>query len=320
MSNLFLRIGRFIFRKLGLSESALFRNEKHTDTLSLNEGNDFIRKIIIKGDAAMISRFGAVESNCWINYEQINSYKEGSLLAALKGMRREWDAGRIEALSNNAGFFPLDDESLNKYAECSFESIRNIDAVGIWEFVPGESYFIKKLCPHAAKLSPLSLEPYFFEDPWSASLAGKKVLVIHPFAASIEQQYQKRELLFQHKEMLPAFELRTVKAVQSIAGNKTSFSSWFEALDFMKQQIDNCDFDIALIGAGSYGLPLASYVKQKGKIAVHMGGSLQILFGIKGRRWDDHEVISKLYNEHWIRPSEEETVAGASKVEGGCYW
>jgi hypothetical protein len=53
---------------------------------------------------------------------------------------------------------------------------------------------------------------------------------------------------------------------------------------------------------------------------VHIGGSLQILFGIKGKRWDEHETISKMYNEHWVRPSAEEIVPDANKVEDGCYW
>ena len=84
--------------------------------------------------------------------------------------------------------------------------------------------------------------------------------------------------------------------------------------------IDDVDFDIAIIGAGAYGLPLCSYVKLKGKKAIHMGGATQILFGIKGMRWDSHEYISKLYNENWIRANSEETPINSNKVEGGSYW
>jgi hypothetical protein len=57
-----------------------------------------------------------------------------------------------------------------------------------------------------------------------------------------------------------------------------------------------------------------------GKIGIHLGGPLQILFGIKGRRWDAHDVISKMYNEHWVRPSKSETPENNFAVEGGCYW
>ena len=51
-----------------------------------------------------------------------------------------------------------------------------------------------------------------------------------------------------------------------------------------------------------------------------MGGPTQILFGIKGKRWDDHPVISKFYNEYWVIPNSIEKPQGANKVENGCYW
>ena len=52
-------------------------------------------------------------------------------------------------------------------------------------------------------------------------LRGKKVLVIHPFAETIQHQYeQKRTLLFKNPDVLPEFQLETIKAVQSLGGQK----------------------------------------------------------------------------------------------------
>jgi hypothetical protein len=90
------------------------------------------------------------------------------------------------------------------------------------------------------------LNPYFSRIPWTKSLTDKRVLVIHPFTQSIEAQYRKRELLFKD-DLLPAFELKTIKAVQSIAGEKTRFNDWFEALDSMKEKMDSTDYDVALM-------------------------------------------------------------------------
>ena len=59
-------------------------------------------------------------------------------------------------------------------------------------------------------------------------------------------------------------------------------------------------------------------VKRMGKMVVHMGGSVQTLFGIKNGR--KSKYFSKLYNEYWVYPSKEETPPGFMKVEGGCYW
>ena len=88
----------------------------------------------------------------------------------------------------------------------------------------------------------------------------------------------------------------------------------------MKEEINSKDFDIALIAAGAYGLPLAAHVKSIGKQAIHIGGSLQILFGIKGNRWDSMPGINKFYNEYWTRPSPDETPKEFSGVEGSTYW
>ena len=65
---------------------------------------------------------------------------------------------------------------------------------------------------------------------------------------------------------------------------------------------------------------LAARIKEAGRQAVHMGGATQLLFGIKGKRWDVHPVISGLYNDYWVRPDESERPKGAESVEDGCYW
>jgi len=103
-------------------------------------------------------------------------------------------------------------------------------------------------------------------------------------AESIKKQYaEKRSLLFASPDVLPEFRLETLKAVQSIAGSKVAFDTWFDAYDDMCGEIEKIDFDVCLVGAGAYGLPLASFAKRLGKKAIHMGGITQILFGIKRR-------------------------------------
>ena len=122
------------------------------------------------------------------------------------------------------------------------------------------------------------------------------------------------------KNILPEFELKTLKAVQTVAGQISEFSTWFDALEFMVNGALKIDFDVAIIGCGVYSFPLAAKLRAKGKQVVQMGGATQILFGIKGKRWDTHPLISKLYNKHWVRPLPEETPEKNAIVEGGCYW
>jgi len=103
----------------------------------------------------------------------------------------------------------------------------------------------------------------------------------------------------------------------------------------MEDEIEKIDFDVCLIGCGAYGLPLAAHVKRLGKQAIHLGGGLQLLFGIKGKRWDNPDYgkkefsnfpglmqysYSSLYNEDWIKPLPEDTPASAKKIDNATYW
>lgn len=226
--------------------------------------------------------------------------------------------GTLHALSNNAGFFPHTPAAGRGFVERMLADLREVDVLGTW--CKQEVCFADQLAP-AARVRFRDLEPYMHAQPWSWWLAGKRVLVVHPFTDTIASQYAKRERLFDDPHVLPEFELLLVRAVQSIAGNRTDFATWFDALAHMEAQITKLDFDVALIGCGAYGLPLAAHVKRLGRKAVHLGGQTQLLFGIKGKRWETgHEQIRSLFNSHWVYPSETERPAGLARVEGGAYW
>ena len=278
--------------------------------LSAEEGNDRITELIRSKKPFMVARLGGNEIRVLADviYE-----REGGKLGGLSKRSRF-------KLVNQAGFFPDDKEKIFRFADEYIEAAKQVDMLGVWNmFMQGE--ITERYLPDADYCELRGLEPYYYENPWSKALEGKKVLVIHPFAETIVAQYGKRDKLFANKSVLPKFELQTVKAIQTIAGTKdTRFKDWFEALEYMYDEAMKKDFDIALIGCGAYGFPLAAKIKKAGKQAVHIGGSLQVLFGIKGKRWDNHEIIGKMYNEAWVRPGEKEKVSGSAVVENSCYW
>lgn len=286
-------------------------------------GNQLIAEYIKSNKPFMTTRFGHTELTCLRNYFEMQELKDVShvikIWNRIKGKSYAWDEHVANAMHRYSGFFPSTPENLQKFCEIYISKMGLIDLMAVW-FIYYEDVICHQYCSNASLIRLESIEPYYYVNPWSQYLAGKKVLVVHPFEQSIKHQFAKRELLFENKNILPPFELKTIKAVQTVAYNDTAFSDWFEALESMKNQMKQTDFDIALIGAGAYGLPLAAYAKELGKQAIHFGGSLQILFGIKGARWDDMPSINKFYNEHWIRPLKEETPDGFKKVEDGCYW
>ncbi|HEX7490073.1 MAG TPA: hypothetical protein VF337_00025 [Candidatus Limnocylindrales bacterium] len=294
-----------------LSRARARPTDYHKAILTQTQGNSLICDALIAGRPYLAGRAGTVELDCITHYVK---FRRGSASG------KDYPESIVSMMGNNAGFFPAADDTLDRFSEEYLAAVRQVDAIAVW-FNKGESDLAREFCPGADLIALRSLEPYYHQDPWSVELAGKRVLVIHPFADSISENYQqRRRLLFEDPRVLPEFELHVLKAVQSIAGEPTEFASWFHALDHMKAGMEAVDFDVCIVGAGAYGLPLAAHAKKLGKVAIHLGGATQILFGIRGGRWDNHEVISKLINEHWTRPRASETPRRPDKVEDGAYW
>ena len=314
-----LKIVRKIYSILSPDSKEPMRNWKMFSNKQY--ANELIYETLMADAPCMIARFGSTEMLNLVNYIGVKHKSRFKNYGSyIKGQTPPWwwEKSSIEQLKNWSGFFPATVPAVERFCEEMLHDVGQVDILGAW--LMNERYFEVDL-QYAKRVVLEDMEPFFAPNPWTRALEGKKVLVVHPFAETIEQQYKKRELLFDNN-LLPAFQLKTVKAVQSIAGAKTEFNDWFEALESMKKQIDAVDYDICIIGAGAYGFPLAAHVKRKGKKAIHMAGVTQLLFGIKGKRWEKFIVwpYMNLFNEHWVRPGENEKPSGAPKVEGACYW
>ena len=277
--------------------------------LDIDDGEVVIKNIILQGKPCMVGRIGSVEM------QAINAVT--SVECRLK---KSINPIYIDTIYNNAGFFPKSENALNSFTKLYRESCAELDVAALL-MNRDEDYFYHRYGKNIRYLTLNAIEPYYSKYPWTIALKDKKVLVIHPFSKTIQHQYEnKRCDLFDNNDILPDFQLQTLKSVQTIGDNTEGFESWFDAFQFMKNKVNNLDFEVAILGCGAYAFPLAAYIKKIGKQAVIMGGATQLLFGIKGKRWDHHRVIAHLYNEHWVRPLEEERPAGASSVENGCYW
>lgn len=324
-----IRILKHTYRKL--SGKRFLNPECDCDRQS---SNDKIYDLLASGRPCMIARFGTTEINCVNNYLCIHSdrsfYKKCIDYITDYTHTPWWNVDHFRYMNLWSGIFPEGEETAEHFSERYLRDITEIDLLGSHQYY-------EKFMPLRTSVEKVQLEmlyPFKVERPWTRILKGKKVLVIHPFEKTIRQQYAQRALLFENQEVLPEFELITLKAVQTIAGNKSQYKDWFEALASMEKQIDAIDFDIALIGCGAYGLPLAAHIKRQGKQAVHLAGGLQLLFGIKGKRWTEEHLgtfeyrpgivldwdYRSLFNEFWCFPLDSDTPQGAAIVEGGCYW
>lgn len=211
-----------------------------------------------------------------------------------------WTRVRFRELLTQSGFFPVQRETVNQFVEIMRDSLHDIDLFGSW--VPGESLFADDL--RRAKICPAPMDPFSNpRNPWTASLEGQRVLVVHPFSETIETQYERsRDKLFPGSNLLPEFTLDVVRAPLTLNGPTAEVQDWFEALDNLSAEVEGKKFDVAILGCGAYGFPLASRIKRNGGKVINLGGTTQLLFGIKGWRWDHNGFGDRWYNDLWIRP------------------
>jgi hypothetical protein len=215
-----------------------------------------------------------------------------------------------------AGYFPITDLSIDVLASSYLKAIEDIDMHAVWT-------------PHDAVLKPNSLkscrlidiDPFFTKRKWTQSLVGLKVCVVSPFVDSMKEQYKRREVLFKD-EVLPDFQLFFSRAPMTHCESDVDGQDWFENKRKLVESVAAHRPDIVIIGAGAYGLPVAADLKQLGISSVVMGGSTQLLFGLRGTRWENDRQYARLMTDAWVRPAKTERPDGFGdfEIKGGAYW
>lgn len=162
---------------------------------------------------------------------------------------------------------------------------------------------------------------------WPKHLNGKRILLISPFKDSIERQFPSLKKIWGEHLDLTNLELAgVIRAPHYAHLEEPSTANWFIALGYLWGQTLAYQYDVLIIGAGAWGLPLANMAKRAGRIGIHMGGETQLLFGIKGRRWvDPNGTPPDFVNKHWIYPLESDTPKDFSKASrhfktDNLYW
>ncbi len=227
----------------------------------------------------------------------------------------------LKRLRSNAGVFPATMEQFQLFFERYKDGLESVDLLALINDSIQRKIISDNPSDRRILCAVSSLESYLHPYPWSQHLAGRRVLVVHPFAESIQSQYDNhRKALFTNPSVLPEFELKTLMPPQTVSTNDCGFKSWSGALADLEKKVAAEEFDVALIGCGAYGFPLGAYVKSLGKVAIHLGGAAQLLFGISGKRWSEWPVFRSVMTDAWRPPLESERPPGWEKIEGGCYW
>lgn len=274
-------------------------------------GNRRLYEAVLSTKPLAIGKLGSVELCA------IRSY----LRCHMHSQYAELTAAHRKALFINAGVFPDNCDTLEKYTTLILEQVLpEMNLMGVW-FNIGEASIVKKYCHNFIPVRLGSFSSYLWSFPWTKALQGKRVLVVHPFVNTISHQFSKRQYLWPNNpDVLPDFNLDLLCVPVSPALVEPKYENWFETLEILKNEMGKKDFDVALIGAGAFSLPLVVHAKLLGKQGIHTGGETQFLFGVKGGRWDNHPLYNRYYNKFWIRPLPEETAPNNTVIENGCYW
>ena len=277
---------------------------------SSQSGNDMLRERILAGEPFAYCRFSYTEMAVMIH---VTTQKFFGIPATNK---QKW-----------LGIFCEDGET-NFQGACKYDALmrdafKEADFLGVWKnlHMGDELLNNQQVLDDVCVTEANSVESYFFAKPWSSALEGKRVLVVSPFSNAIRTQYERRELLWDDTSVLPEFNLDTEDAIWYYGGQRDSrFADWFEAYDYLFNKIMEHDFDVVILACGYFGFALATRIKAEGKQAIHMGGATQLLFGIKGKRWDNNPKINRFYNDNWIRPDEQLRPKDDRRLDNGCYW
>lgn len=275
----------------------------------LVDGNNFISHFLKNKTPFAAGKIGITELNILYCYFHIKN--GGELLPHLK-----------HEVEDIAGLYPYNTQTVIEFSENLLSNLPAIDLIPRWnKVIPHfESEIFNNYCKSSYFTTLEQLEPFFADNPWTNHLEGKTVLVFSPFADSIQRNFENLPKIWNNK-IKNNFKLKAYKYPFAIkitdnSEYKVSKDIYNKYIDILHQEA----FDVAIFGTGYTSLLYTLEAKKMGKSAIHLGGSTQILFGIKGQRWKEINRFNDIFNEYWTEPQQHELPSKRHIVEGGCYW
>lgn len=211
------------------------------------------------------------------------------------------------------GVFPAEPVFYREWAAFYAQQVSALDSIGVFRKNEAESMALLRChsidtqrtvdykCQEPDRSTPASPKRCYL-----SFFADRDVLLVCPFAEFLAHRATKET--FERvwaKTGKRWFEPRTVQALELPYGfaseTHTRYHTAFDLLDEVQRQISRRTFDVALIAAAGFGIPLAASIKQQGRIAISLGGHLQVLFGVLGDRWRSRQSWRERYfNDSWV--------------------
>lgn len=262
---------------------------------------------IVDGQPLAVGRLGGVEASILMWAEGLANFQP--LLCRLFSDTRSG--------ATNAGIRPRNKESYRLFARLCRKAMEALDLQGVW----GSGYEAVCIGKGARReffngeiTGPDGVNP----NHWLCSLQGKRVLVVSPFDGTIQKQILRLADVWPQSSWMTGTDFCSVPFPYLI--DEGCPETWWEVYNRIGAIVSRGDYDVALFGCGGLGLPFAHLAKKAGRVGIHLGGHLQLIFGIYGKRHLEQNWHRQHINDAWVRPEAAEVAKTASRVEGGCYW
>jgi hypothetical protein len=266
--------------------------------------HEFIKDIeeaIAGGRGYAAAKIG-ISQKYWMYYELFLSKGRDP------GEIREYEKQLKFHASNQEGIFPATRDFYLEFNRFYMNHVKNLNCLGLFyqpasmemeliRYYRLKNKFIYFVSQEPGRTDEGCYLPYFRD---------KKVLLICPFANLLKNR-ATREIFegvwskFGKKWFYP----QSIDAIEFPYGftkdTQQKYSTVMDLFGSIMEQVVQNDFDVALIAAGGLSIPIASSIKNMGKVAIDLGGHLQIVFGVVGKRWRQwNDMRENYFNEYWI--------------------
>ena len=252
-------------------------------------------------------------------------HTEQALLQYPLVLERETDPRRIRAFevsvvsraSQLGGVFPADRDAVREFSLRFASDLRELDCLGLFDdSLEAELELLRAHRYEGDVIHYLDQEPdrgVPADDRrcYLPAFRGRRVLIVSASAELLRERANAETYEAVWSKIGKRwFEPASVEALPIPytyePGAASRYGTALELLDGIAESMASVDFDVALIAAGSMGIPIAVAAKRLGRIGISLGGHLQVVFGVHGARWlAEPDWHRDYFNDAWIRmPSE----------------
>jgi len=291
------------------------------------EKPEFVAQIgaaLAGGAGYAAGKIGFSEQN-WLYYPIFRAAQPGLR------QRRTYEALRKFHCERQAGVFPADKAFLDAFTAWHAGHVAQLDCLGLFGAAQ-ESRIVAHYGLPAHLIGYETLRPDR-SSPGRAGpcylpfFAGRRLLIVSSFADLLARRATPAvfEAVWANigKRWFAPASVAALEFPYCYPGSdRGGFATCIDLFDDIARRMAAIEFDVALIGAGALGIPIAAQAKKLGRVGLSLGGELQVLFGVSGRRWrEDPLWKSRYFNDAWIDLPERYHPPDKGRIaDGGAYW